>query len=334
MTVIVPASATGELLLARVWRWRHRLPQRLRWRWHWFWNQIDTIHQCGFRFFGRHKAVRAVLWAQDRLAARRYEELRPEEVAQRRRSDTVFVFGSGYSLNELTPAEWRHISEHDVFGFSGFIYQRWVRVDFHLIRSWTFFRERARLLQQAVVYAGYLRDNPFFANSVLFLQREFSAEFSNMFTAARLLNPGTRVCRYHAAHRVDDMPSQRWSDGVMRDLGTLATAVNVAYLLGWKKIVLVGVDLYDSRYFWGPPTATLQADDTGDYRKVTEDTDRGVPWHQPHNTTQYGVIDIFRQWAALFESRGVQLTVYNPRSLLAGPLRVYGECLSSGGGAR
>ncbi len=42
--------------------------------------------------------------------------------------------------------------------------------------------------------------------------------------------------------------------------GTLVDAVNVAYCLGWKEIVLVGIDLYDSRYYWLPPDKTLTYD--------------------------------------------------------------------------
>ena len=52
-----------------------------------------------------------------------------------RRSETVFVFGSGYSLNEISDAEWQHIAAHDVFGFNAFYHQRWVPANFHLLRG-------------------------------------------------------------------------------------------------------------------------------------------------------------------------------------------------------
>jgi hypothetical protein len=264
------------------------------------------------------------MWGRDRLAAWRYRELLPQEVALQRRSDTVFIFGSGYSLNELTPTEWKHFADHDTFGFSGFVYQEWVRTDFHLIRSWAMaFHDKVRLREVAVAYAEHLKNNPNFANTILFLQREFSAEFSNTLTGDRLLPEDARVCRYRAAHRVDNMPTARWCDGITRDLGTLAMAVNIAYLLGWKRIVLAGVDLYDNRYFWGPAKGTLQFDEDGDYRRVTATNDRGIPWDQPHNTVSIGIVDILRVWASRFASQAVELMVYNPRSLLAAVLPVY-----------
>ena len=52
-----------------------------------------------------------------------------------RKSDRVFIFGSGWSLNELGDADWRHFEKHDTFGFSMFVYQEWVRTDYHLFRE-------------------------------------------------------------------------------------------------------------------------------------------------------------------------------------------------------
>jgi hypothetical protein len=298
----------------------------VRWRWHWFWHQVGNARRDGLRRFVRQKATRTALWTRDRIASASYVELAPHEVARQRRSETVFIFGSGYSLNELQPAEWTHFARHDTFGFSGFIYQRWVRVDFHLIRSWFMeFQDSTWLKRVAEQYAENLRSNPHFSKAILFLQREFSAEFSNMLTGARLLSGGTRLCRYHAAHRLDDMPTSRWKDGILRDPGTLAMAVNMAYLLGWKRIVLVGVDLYDNRYFWGPSDGTVQFDDNGDYRRVTEENDRGIAWDAPHNTVRNRIVEILGTWSHAFSSHGVKLMVYNPRSLLATALPLYLE---------
>src|SRR5689334_17862866 len=50
-----------------------------------------------------------------------YRELDEQGLVAARRSDTVFVFGSGYSLNSITPDEWAAIARHDTFGFTAFI---------------------------------------------------------------------------------------------------------------------------------------------------------------------------------------------------------------------
>ncbi len=38
----------------------------------------------------------------------------------------------------------------------------------------------------------------------------------------------------------------------MHRSGTLFDAISLAYYLGYKKIILLGVDLYDARYFFAP----------------------------------------------------------------------------------
>ena len=72
---------------------------------------------------------------RERLNRSAYQSLDEQQLMAARRSDTVFVFGSGYSLNDITPAQWQHIAGHDTFGFTSFIYQDWVKVDYHLIRG-------------------------------------------------------------------------------------------------------------------------------------------------------------------------------------------------------
>jgi hypothetical protein len=144
-----------------------------------------------------------------------------------------------------------------------------------------------------------------------------------MLVGERFLPAGAMVCRYRTARRLDEMPSPRWRAGLQREPGTLASAVNAAFLLGWREIVLVGVDLYDNRYFWGPPDATMHFDAAGAFTEPKASNDRGIEWDQPHNTVRGGMVEVLGRWRAVFESQGVHLAVYNPRSLLTRVLPMY-----------
>ncbi len=98
--------------------------------------------------------------------------------------------------------------------------------------------------------------------------------------------------------------------------------INMAFLMGWKQIVLVGVDLYDQRYFWLPADATWNFDSAG--RSIAQTVGvRGDRYDQIHNTVRNGVIQTIEEWKKDFEKYGVALTVYNPRSLLTSVLPVY-----------
>ena len=281
------------------------------------------VREQGLPYYARWMTARADITVRDALARGAYPHLTAVEAARQRRSATVFVFGSGYSLNDLSPREWQHFAAHDVFGFSGFIYQQWIRVDFHLVRGW--YEDVAGLTRSDSVeaYARRLRENPHFRDTVLLLQGDAGNLMSNALVGRRLLSAGTRICRYRTARRLDDLPSDRWRDGLVHGPGTLGDVVNAAYLLGWRMIVLVGIDLYDSRYFWGPPDATLDFDAHGEYLEVRPTTDHGVAWNAHHNTTNLGIVPILGACARRFADVGVQLLVYNPRSLLSDVLPVY-----------
>lgn len=260
-------------------------------------------------------------WLRDRIAARRYRTVSPGQASASRKSDTVFVFGSGASLNELAPADWEHFGRHDVFGFNAFYRQRWIPVDYHLLRVGIYGSLRWRPFAEEV--GGYLKDNPLFSATTFVLQGEYLGYFCNQITGYSYLPAGSRVLRYHTA-RGDGPPSRRIEDGVRHTTGTLADTVNVAFCLGWKHIVLVGVDLYDSRYFYLPPDNTPGLDErTGVLVPSEFNTYRGNRYDETHNTARNGVVDLMRAWRAQFNKEGVELSVHNPRSLLAEVLPVY-----------
>ena len=260
-------------------------------------------------------------WVRDRLARRRYHALRPGEAAAARKSDTVFVFGSGASLNEIPSADWERFRAHDIFGFNAFYQQRWIPVDFHLLRVGIYGSLRWRPYAEEV--RGYLKDNPLFASTIFVLQGEYLGHFCNQLTGYGYLPAGVRVLRYHTA-RADGPPTRRIADGIRHTTGTLADAVNVAYCLGWKHIVLVGVDLYDSRYFYLPPDTTPGLDERSQLLVASEfNTYRGIRYDQAHSTARHGVVDLMRAWRVQLNADGVELSVHNPRSLLAEVLPVY-----------
>ena len=87
----------------------------------------------------------------------------------------------------------------------------------------------------------------------------------------------------------------------------------------------MGVDLYDSRYFYLPPDATPGLDErTGVLGASEFNTYRGNRYDQAHYTARPGgVVDLMRAWRPQFNQDGVELLVYNPRSLLTEVLPRY-----------
>lgn len=287
--------------------------------------QYIQLRDLGLVGLLKWHAVLLDAWIKERKNRDAYEVLDEAEVKASRKSDTVFIFGSGYSLNDITPEEWRQFEKHDTLGLSGFIYQKWISVDYHLIRGWVEVKQGAlKWRAHSEDFANVLNSNAHFKNTILVMQGEYLAQFCNALVGYRLLKAGARIFRYHTA-RGAKAPTARFKDGLSHTVGTLSDGVNFAYCMGWKHIVLVGVDLYDSRYFWLKSNETLAVDSGTGMMVPAETNVRGARYDQAHNAVKNGIIETMSRWRALFERENVRITAYNPRSLLRDVLPLYSQ---------
>ena len=270
-------------------------------------------------------------WWRATLANRRgrsrYRVLSEQDIRAARVSNTVFVFGSGASLNGLGAADWALFRQHDRFGFNLFYFQHFVPVGFHLLRGTYYGDLRWEAVAREVGEA--VRGNPCFAETIFVMQEEYTAELGNTLVGFGLLPVTNPIFRYHTA-RDDGPPTRSFRDGLRHSRGTLTDVVNFAYLAGWTDIVLVGVDMYDSRYFFLPPDETLGVDPaTGRSVGVPRNQWRGQAAREPHNTLRNGMVELMGEWRQALAAEGVRLSVYNPRSLLAAVLPVYPQAGAS-----
>lgn len=252
-------------------------------------------------------------WLAARRNAGRYRLLDEEELRRTRCSDRIFVFGSGASLNDLTSGEIAHLEEHDTLGFNWFVRQRFVRCDYHLIRGIPDTDFDADVWRpQLAEYFSLLSGNPLFARTVYLVQTGFRATNGNRALGFELLPQDARVFLWRTRDSRD--PSRSFAFGLSHGHSTLHEAINFAFLLGWRRIVLVGVDLYDRRYFW------LSSDEA---RSV--DAARGAAAGDVHSVARSLAVADLGRWRELLLllREGVELEAYNPRSLLAAVMPVY-----------
>lgn len=231
----------------------------------------------------------------------------------RARGGTLFVLGSGYSVRDVTPAEWRHMERHQTMSFNWFVHQDFVRVDFHLFKEVAPNDEDPAIWRPRLEeYARLLGTNGHYDGAALIAQGGLRGINYNRLVGLGLLPRKFPVFEFRVRDKgVPGPPSTDFSQGLAAGAGTLSCCVDLGALLGFTEIVLVGVDLYDRRYFW------LEHDETRDGDRM-----RGATATDRHNMAD-GVIGLFGHWADLLARRGVRLAVYNPRSLLAGALPVY-----------
>lgn len=256
-----------------------------------------------------------------RAASSRYQKLGETEMLASKTSDTVFVFGCGYSLNDITKEEWKHITSHDTVGFNGFVYEKWINVRYHLIKGWnegSFGTAKV----QAEEFMEVLSNNPLYDDTIFFIQDEHYAEFCNTLVGERYLPEGTKYYPYTTI-RGEGPPTTALSEGLRFFSGTLSIALNTAICMQWKHIVLTGIDLYDNRYFWLAEDETIGVDYESGRRFPHKENDRGIRYDQTHSTVANGVVDLVGGWKDFLDERGIALSVYNPKSLLTQILPVY-----------
>lgn len=241
------------------------------------------------------------LWLGARLHASTYPVLSERELLATRRSDTAFVFGSGRSLVDIDDAAWTRMALHDSVGFSHFHRQRWIRVDYHLFAE----------IRSTDETAASIRENPRYADTVFGLMRGWTAEASNELVARRLLPPGVRTFRWRRIGRSRVLPPSRsLADGLVHGTNTILDVVNFALLMGWRRIVIAGVDLYNKEYFWLPAGAARP-----DEKPHLAADSR---WPQADE-----IIATLALWRGIAEQDGVELLTYDARSLLAEALPVF-----------
>ena len=239
-------------------------------------------------------------YVADLRARGRYRALSRRELLATRRSDTVFLFGSGRSLLDVPDEEWRRFADHDTVSFREFPRQRWIRADYHVTAE----------IDRLDDYARRIRESPLYADTVFVVQRGWLAELPNRLVGGGLLPEGARVFRYRRVSRWRYSPPSRDPRRLVHGFSSGISVTNFAIAMGWRRIVLVGIDLYDHRYFW------LDADERRPYER------EGIAAADSFATADT-IVDMLGRWHDLLRPEGIALEVYNPRSLLARRLPVH-----------
>ena len=285
-----------DTLVLRAARW-------LRARVRWLAEHAAAQPVCARPFFAerRHRSAYPVLDEQGLLATKR--------------SDTLFVFGSGASLNDVSEAEWRRIAEHDTIGFNYFLRQSFVRASYHLVGEIATGNdhEPSRWIPAIQEYARLIAENPRYRDCVLLVQAGWRAYQSNRLVASGCLPLATRLYRYRRIARgVYRPPTRSLREGLVHGAGTVVGCVSFGVAMGYRRIVIAGVDLYDSRYFWLPPD--VGRPDALEHKGLTQEA---------RHSTAATIVPYLGRWAEWLKADAVALEVYDARSLLAKVLPVH-----------
>ncbi len=244
------------------------------------------------------------------------------DLRQFKGSDSLFVLGSGPSINRISDARWREIKRNDTVGFNWWLYHPLVP-KFYFLES--FEREAAPdhfecyltlTRARAVDYAGTIKiamelHKPG-TQTVLALDPGFK---KNLFAAHSVAVPARNedelawAFRYLQHTGVFDCTG-RFSH-LPKHAASLTSLLVFAVKLGYKRVVLCGIDLKTSSYFFQERTVYSESWELPSAAACERhETDVPLTWRVPVNRVVAAIKQI------IYDPSEIQLVIESRQSAL------------------
>jgi hypothetical protein len=241
-------------------------------------------------------------------------------------SDTIFILGSGPSINLISNEQWDHISKCNSIGFN-----YWLVHDFVP----TFFMYQG--VDDSML--NLLSDSISKYKDVPFILRGTDIALGRFNTSDVRLN----LLKRNPVYFLNSFPISSMSDieiikliEFMQALGffnfgeisrlipkfrsSLGLLISLSYQMGYKKIVLCGMDMQDSRHFWDSELFKDHKAKYGLPREGAVNIGLFTDGKYSKNTVPEYVYSL-KDW--MFNESNVEITLLNSQSVLYPNLKIY-----------
>lgn len=248
------------------------------------------------------------------------------ECQRLKKSDTIFILGSGSSINDITSFEWDFIQKHDTFGFNFWHIHEFIP-DFY---SFEFSEhENAERFSVKVHNLNNLTNK--YSNTKIICKSENICDLEKIeqHLSFDLKNKLFYFFTFTNSYRFYETLSLLNKIGIFKKRntfkyayyarGSVVFAIHFALVMGYRKIVLCGVDLNNANYFYedaryiNPMFKIPPRGHSGNIHK-TNDPER-------HELTMEKIIYFLNE--KLIKPRGVNLYIYSKESALYPVLPIY-----------
>ncbi len=181
-----------------------------------------------------------------------------ETILKHKKSDTLFILGSGPSINLIKPDEWEHIAQCDSVGFN-----RWMAHDFIPTYYFIQFANSGPLLRLYRNRSPEYKNVPLlirgdrFANGLVPLSDMKRYEFLKSHELYYVKEYA--ICS-HCAIKPEKLFRHTETLGLLKHgviaplvpkwRSTVGLLMSWAYQMGYQKIVLCGMDMQNNEHFW------------------------------------------------------------------------------------
>jgi len=242
-------------------------------------------------------------------------QLEKSQFVKIKNSDTIIIYGCGYSINDLTEEEKIKLSKFDSIGFNFFCFSL-IPTTYYIIREQVNIPKKISGKENEEVLYRYI--NKYYKKSCLIIHdiSSHSPNATNYINIDKLnkfncdyiiVNDIKLKCNYSGVDRWKNTCIM--TDGVIHGKCTLNNACHIAINFGYKNIIFVGVDLYDSRYFW------LDLNETRFLLK-----NKNLTYKSQHPTSK-NVLSMISEIKRDYPE--IKMSVYNKKSLLSSLMPVW-----------
>lgn len=180
-----------------------------------------------------------------------------EELLSCKKSDTIVIYGSGSSINELKDKDHNILSNFDSIGFNWFCFSD-IPTTFYVIREQANHKTRRSKEETQKVLYNIMNSNVY-SQSVLIVHNmekhpTYITNYAKKKNLDKFTNSGIVVTDVKLSN--NKMGIKIWHKrdiinyGIIHGKCTLNGVLHFCRWMDYKNVIFAGIDLYDSKYFW------------------------------------------------------------------------------------
>ncbi len=176
-----------------------------------------------------------------------YQRFSLEDIISFKTSGTIFILGSGPSLNRISQQQWEHIARHDSFGM-----------------NFSFLKDHVPTFYQPAYHSSGWSKETFdkffpavrdkYTEAIWMLSDKALMRFIHPRLLPQLFPPNPKVCYYDLPVPINLESDRDFTDAdfdkTVYYRGTMTLVLDCVCRLGYKNIVMLGVDLETYEHFF------------------------------------------------------------------------------------
>lgn len=185
-----------------------------------------------------------------------------ETLRSKKKSDQLFIFGGGASIASYTEGDWEKIKSKDTMAVNDSIILP-IIPDFYFLEAgcrdsliYNLFQRESDLQNTAILYrqdsvfAYFRKQVPLSLKKNIYLYSHMTPRFASEY----------RMKYYYRKAYEQNLHLDAIHSGLLIDgFSSIVRAIHFGVLLGYKEIILCGVDLNNGRYFYDEMAKNLEA---------------------------------------------------------------------------